>query len=78
MSKGFAHLVLIVLVLCSILAVAAFLYLQTVKKNPALTNSKSTQEAAIQIKKDYTNPFDEKNQYVNPFDEKKNPFDNLK
>lgn len=77
-KKGFAHLILIVLILASILAVATFLYTQTAKKNPSQTNDKLTTEATVQIKKDYANPFDEKNQYVNPFNQNKNPFDNLK
>lgn len=75
-KKGFAHLILIILILASILAVATFLY--TARKNPSQTNDKLTTEATVQIKKDYANPFDEKNQYVNPFDQNKNPFDNLK
>ena len=77
-KKGIAHLILIILMLTSILAVAAFLYTQTAKKNPSQTGNKLTSEATVQIKKDYANPFDEKNQYVNPFDQNKNPFDNLK
>ncbi len=77
-KKGFAHLITIILILASILIVATLLYLQTTKKNSTQTTSDANTEVSIQIKKDYANPFDEKNQYVNPFDQNKNPFDNLK
>ncbi len=77
-KRGFAHLIVIILILASILTVAAFLYLQTTRKNSSQTGGNGSTEASIQIKKEYANPFDEKNQYVNPFEEKKNPFDNLK
>lgn len=77
-KKGFAHLVAIILVIFSILAVVAILYSQKTKKNPTQTNGSLTSEATVQLKKNYTNPFDQKNQYVNPFDQNKNPFDNLK
>jgi cbb3-type cytochrome oxidase subunit 3 len=77
-KKGFAHLVAIILIILSILAVVAILYSQTAKKSPSQTNSNLTSEATVQLKKNYANPFDQKNQYVNPFDQNKNPFDNLK
>lgn len=79
-KKGFAHLILLVVILAvTLLLISALFYTKIFnKKLPSITNQNNSQEASVQIKKDYQNPFDKNTQYINPFNQTKNPFDNLK
>jgi len=79
-KKGAAHLIPIVIIFAvTLLLIGALFYTKVLnKKIPSITNKSNNQEASVQIKKDYQNPFDKNTQYVNPFDQTKNPFDNLK
>lgn len=75
-QKGFAHLILVLIVL-AVVVVVGFLLLNKNKQLSSLTKNK-TQGSAVQLKADYKNPFDKKDQFVNPFDQYKSPLQNLK
>lgn len=77
--RGFAHILILLLIISSILLFVALYYTQVLKKNiPGIGNQAANDELAIQTKEEYANPFDKKSQYVNPFEQNKNPFDNVK
>lgn len=65
-----------VLLLVVVLVVAAVaLVVLGIVKNPL--SPRSSDSAEIELKTEYTNPFDDSTQYTNPFDEYQNPFDSL-
>lgn len=73
-QKGVAHLLLILVIVIIIGAVAYFLLIKGIIKNPFQNLKLPGQGANISTKTEYKNPFDKNTQYVNPFDSYKNPF----
>lgn len=73
----------LIAVLISLLLVAFLLLIvlvNTVQKtniSQQKTTSTEPEEANVNLKKEYENPFSIEAQYINPFSEYKNPFDNL-
>lgn len=74
-EKGIIHLVLPIVILLVIGVVAFTLnYIGVIKLNlPGV--SLPQKGPAVELTKEYKNPFDKETQYVNPFEEYKNPFE---
>lgn len=80
-QRGFAHLLLILLV---VLIAGVIAYLFYTNNLPGFSKTKlnfqtSTEESSSVLKTEYQNPFEEKSSYTNPFSnpDYQNPFDNL-
>lgn len=71
-NKGFAPVIILVVVATILIGVYFFYTKVLVKKFPGLSTNK---EPEVQLKTEYKNPFDKKTQYVNPFAQNKNPLD---
>ena len=74
LKKGVVHhagLIIIVIVLFWALVLYFLVSKNIIKlKIPSLKK----EPAAVELKTDYSNPFDKETQFVNPFDQTKNPF----
>lgn len=81
MKKGFAHLLLLLVILTLAAIVGYVLISRGIIKNP-LTQTPSKEipnnEQNINLKSEYENPFAKDTHYVNPFSDYKNPIDNIK
>lgn len=75
-QKGIAHLFLLLVVFVAIVTVG-LLFVNKKKQQVALQTNNANQ-ASVQLKSQYKNPFDKKDQFVNPFDQYKSPLYNLK
>lgn len=67
-QKGIIHLLPLLLIVLVVVVVLGFLFIKGGVKTPF-----TSKEPKIQLKSQYSNPFDKKSQYVNPFDSFKNP-----
>lgn len=73
-QRGFAHLVLLLVLLLAIAGgVYALIHFKIISL-PWLGNNQNNLTTKVELKTEYKNPFDKNTQYVNPFDEYKNPF----
>lgn len=71
LSKGFAHIVLLLAV--AVIVLAVLVYTGVIKiKTPSLPFL--SKGPKVELQKSYENPFKKETQYVNPFDQYKNPF----
>lgn len=64
-QKGFSLPVVLVIVVI-VLGIGYYLYSNQTKQTPT-----------VELKEEYTNPFDSENSYQNPFETSDNPFANL-
>jgi len=70
-QKGIAHIVPIILILILVIVLPLLVIKFVFKKNlPLISDKKPT----VELKTEYSNPFEKNTQYTNPFDEFKNPF----
>lgn len=81
-QRGFAHILLLLLIVAILIAAGYFLVTKGFIKLPGnlsqITKKQAASEVKVAVKTEYDNPFDKKSQYVNPFDQYKSPFLNLK
>ncbi|MBI2066128.1 hypothetical protein HYT60_01290 [Candidatus Woesebacteria bacterium] len=77
-EKGIVHL-LPLLAILGLAALATFILVSKgVIQNPIPEQLRLFQKSDVELKSQYTNPFEADTQYVNPFSQYKNPFDFLK
>ncbi len=78
-QKGFAHLILLVVVFVVAIVAIVLVSVGVIKLPSSLKNlvSKNT-ETSVEVKTEYKNPFAKESQYINPFDQYKSPFLTLK
>ncbi|MBI3290511.1 hypothetical protein HYZ78_03895 [Candidatus Microgenomates bacterium] len=69
LSKGFAHVVLLLAVVVIVIAVLVYTGVIKVPSLPFLSKAPK-----VELETKYENPFKKETQYVNPFDSYKNPF----
>lgn len=85
-QKGFAHILLFIVILLIIgAAIGAFLIIKGTNFLPKASDAgiaqtptaSSADEPQVSLKTEYENPFSEETTYKNPFDNYQNPFNNL-
>lgn len=78
-QKGFAHLLLLILVFVVGIVVVVLVSMGVIKLPSSLSSLVTKKSGAtVQVKTEYKNPFAKESQYVNPFDQYKSPFLTLK
>ena len=77
-NRGFAHILLLIVLIFGLVVGAYLVSKQTNLFPKAFLPKISSQEPNVVVKSEYKNPFDKSTQYVNPFDQYKSPLVNLK
>ena len=63
------------LIIIAVIAVWALVLYLLISKNILKVKTPFTEkEPTVELKTEYSNPFDKNTQYINPFDQTKNPF----
>lgn len=78
-SKGNVVTIVVIGAFLIAVALAAYYFLTSQPAAPVPISTPKTSAPSkgtkVQLKTEYSNPFDKKTQYVNPFSSYKNPFD---
>lgn len=80
-QAGVAPIFLILPIVVVIAIIGVLIFAKGTVKLPGKSASAptgSSEEAQVELKTEYQNPFDKSTQYENPFSEYQNPFDQLK
>ncbi len=75
-QKGSVALFLLPILIISVAVAAYFIYQTLITAKNKFTLQ--SEVLAVELQKEYNNPFDKSAQYVNPFSTSKNPFDSMK
>lgn len=77
-QKGFAHILLLLLLIIGIVVGIYLVSKQTNLFPKTFLPKIGSQDPSVSVKTEYKNPFEKSTQYVNPFDQYKSPLANLK